>query len=66
MFAHKKLPPPPRTGKGTSAQVKLKAVSHERGTYVVVCAVALGYSGTSLIRNRPPLGPNSRTMPRAL
>ena len=25
-----------------------------------------GYRGTSLIRNRPPLGPYSRTMPRAL
>ena len=24
------------------------------------------YRGTSLIRNRPPLGPYSRTMPRAL
>jgi len=26
----------------------------------------LGYRGTSLIRNRLPLGPYSRTMPRAL
>ena len=28
--------------------------------------LARGYRGTSLIRNRVPLGPYSRTMPRAL
>jgi len=66
-------PTPPGTTVGPEVlaycRVLVGAVPDERGTRVETLrgrSKAVFYTGTSLIRNRTPLGPNSRTMPRAL
>ena len=48
----------------THARIRAFGLSYVGGRRLVT--TLLPYRGTSLIRNRPPLGPYSRTMPRAL